>query len=89
MRERKLSKYEREKKIEELSKMKISLYDQRDVASKVVAFLGKLSLTQDGEKMRKGLAKVCKLRIARINKKINETNDEIYLINTEGEGVFD
>lgn len=76
-----MSRFQREKEIERLSKMKISLYDQRDVAAKVVAFLRQMSCTTDGDKMRKALITICKARVTRINNKITELNDKIFELN--------
>lgn len=76
-----MSRIEREKEIDRLSKLKISLYDQRDVAAKVIEFLRGLSCTADGDKMRNILIRICKQRITRINTKITEINDKIFRFN--------
>lgn len=86
--EKDMTKYERASEIEKLQKLKISLYDQRDVAAKTGAFLKKMSCTPDGEKMRKQLGTICKLRATRINNKINELNAKIFKLQQEEKEDF-
>ena len=86
--EKHMSKYEWEKEIEALSKLKISLYDQRDVATKTAAFLRQMSCTADGDKMRTQLIKICKLRATRITNKINEINVRIYKLQRVEKGDY-
>lgn len=79
--EKMMSKYERQKETEKLQKLKISLYDQRDVAEKMIEFLRQMNCTEDGDKMRKAIVRNCKIRATRINTKITEINDKIFRLN--------
>lgn len=79
--EKHMSRFQREKEIDRLAKLKISLYDRRDVAAKVIAFLRQMSCTADGDKMRIILIRICKQRTTRISTKITELNDKIFRLN--------
>ena len=68
----------RAKLIEDYSKTKLSLYEQQSVLLEVMQFLQRMSLTESGEKMRRILMKICKMRNTRISSKITELNGQIY-----------
>jgi len=81
-----MSKQARDEEIEKLSKLKISLYDQRDVAADTILFLRGMNCTTDGDKMRNSLIRICKQRTTRINAKITEINDKIFRLGKAQEG---
>lgn len=83
-----MSKVERDREIEKLSKLKLSLYEQREVARKTGDFLSKMTVSEDGDKMRKPLMKICKMRTTRIDHKIDELKSRIFKLQKAEEGDF-
>ncbi len=81
-------KFERDKEIDRLSKLKLSLYEQKEVAQNTLRFLKKMSLSEDGAKMRDQLMKICKLRSTRIDHKIEELKTKIFKLQKAEEGNF-
>lgn len=62
---------------------KRSMHEQQAFLMDVIEYMRKKSCTKSEEKMRKCLMRICKLRLAKINQKINDLNTQIYHLSRE------
>jgi hypothetical protein len=65
---------------------KRSLHEQQAFLIEVMDFMRKRSCTKSEDKMRKCLMRICKLRLAKINQKINDLNTKIYQLSRSEQG---
>lgn len=73
-----MTKFQCSREIEDRQKLKLNLYEQRDVLLRTVSFLKGMESSAGAEKVRKQLLTYCKTRITQANNKITQTNDRIH-----------
>lgn len=77
---------ERAAKQKELGIMKRSLHEQQAFLTDLIDYMRNRSCTPSEDKARKVLMRTTKLRLAKINQKINDLNTQIWKLNEESRG---